>query len=66
MDSSCPPIHINKDFLTKLEIFKILIYQYEDEIYCDIIKIALLGKYLKTKEDIIKNGSDRNRLGDNI
>lgn len=61
MENSCPRLHISKDFVKKLEIFKILISKYEDEIYNDIIKNDS-KTYLKTKPDTFSkvNGSNRN------
>lgn len=59
---SCSRLHITKDFVTKLEIFKILLLEYEDEIYQDIINDESFKKYLKIKSDLEQkdNGSNRN------
>ena len=59
---SCSRLHINKDFITKLEIFKILLLEYEDEIYQDIINDEQFKKYLKVKSELEQkdNGSNRN------
>lgn len=62
----CTVLNINTDFVKKLEIFKKLIGEYEDEIYNKIIDDIDCEKYLKLREDKNKNGSDRNRFGDNI
>ena len=61
MDQTCSQLHISKDFITKLEIFKILLLKYEEEIYQDIEK-DISKKYLKTKSEVEKkdNGSNRN------
>lgn len=66
MENSCPILHINSDFLQKLEIFKILLNQYNEEIYQDILQECINKNYLRIKSDNNKNGSDRDRLRDNL
>lgn len=63
MDKINTQIHINKDFIKKLDIFKLLIDEYSDNIYNDIIDECLDKNYLKKKSVKIpnnNNGSNRN------
>ena len=62
MEHSCSQLHITKDFVSKLEVFKILLLKYEEEIYQDIDN-EISKKYLKIKlekEQKDNNGSNRN------
>ena len=56
MEQSCSSLHITKDLVTKLEIIKIILSNYEnelyDEIYDEIYTSNDSKKYLKTKPDL--------------
>ena len=61
METSCSRLHITRDIVNKLEIFKILLAKYEEEIYQSIINDNNNKKYLKTNLSLIEKGNCSNR-----
>lgn len=65
-NSGCSVLTLNSDFIKKLEILKILMNEKEDEIVDMILNDISNEKYLRIKDYKIKNGSNWDRLRDNL